>query len=503
MATLITSERYNNLQNRVSAVLKTAYGQILYSAPVQGHVGESITNAYKVSTEDYKNLYIDLARARAHQIGDSFVASPFVTTANKITNTYMTSLESLMTAVEQDVDVISTNQDQLQFLKNANGDVILSTKDNGWNTSISHVFTVKFSSQLARNQFFNAGGNLQITLTDDIVLSTVPAQSRTKTSDWKTLINGGGTITFGKSITTRSGAVGKAYDVGNTNLSSTPILCFSSISAAYPANNFSIYAELTNTATIKFTVVLVDAQVEDIDYLVYSNITSRVRWLQAAGSVSVNGTEYPTVVIPSPIGANIAEFNPDEDPVTVSVTYELIGGGGGGGFGVDDGGEQYRGTYGGTGGTSSLSATGIVPVYAYGGQGGENCGNGRAAGGTAGQASYYGSGGAFTGNKNRGNPAPVTSYGAAGAGGGGDSSNYFLGIQTDSSGCGGLGGLASARLTGTIIVPIGSTLNITIGPAGVGGASGYQGGKGAAGYCKITYAGSSYTYTESGTRVIA
>ena len=171
---------------------------------------------------------------------------------------------------------------------------------------------------------------------------------------------------------------------------------------------------------------------------------------------------------------------------TVSVTYEIIGGGGGGGFGVDDYGEPYRGTYGGSGGASTLVSQ-AGTISAAGGSGGENCGGARGSRGHAGASSAYGSGGAGGNYGLSGSAAPSASYGAGGGGGGGDTSSTW-----DRSGCSGKGGNAGTRKTGTITVSYDSTIAMSLGGGGAGDARGYGGANGAGGYAKFTWDGKSH-----------
>lgn len=180
------------------------------------------------------------------------------------------------------------------------------------------------------------------------------------------------------------------------------------------------------------------------------------------------------------------------------VTYELVGGGGAGGFGIHDRGENYRGTYAGSGGTSTIAATGIATISAPGNRGGENCGLGRGSLGGVGQSSYYGPGGSAANRRTPGNSAPATSYGAGGSGGGGDKGSLF-----DSGGCAGAGGSASVRVTGSVLIEYGTVLNITIGAAGISTVGEWKGGRGAAGYCKITYDGKTFEYLTNNTILIS
>lgn len=181
---------------------------------------------------------------------------------------------------------------------------------------------------------------------------------------------------------------------------------------------------------------------------------------------------------------------------TVTITYAIIGGGGAGGFGVGDHGEEYRGTYGAAGGSSSITASEFQTITAAGGAGGQNCGGNRGTYGTAGAATVYGAGGAGGSLNARGGAAYA--YGAGGGGGGGDSGSTF-----DAGGCSGFGGGAGTRRTGSVEVDYGTTLTVTIGSGGATNAVGYYGGAGAAGYCEITWNGNTTAFTSSGTLTIS
>jgi hypothetical protein len=196
--------------------------------------------------------------------------------------------------------------------------------------------------------------------------------------------------------------------------------------------------------------------------------------------------------IPTSGAINLEQFRGSSK--TATVTYAIIGGGGAGGFGVADDGEANRGTFGASGGNSSISGSGVQTITAAGGAGGENCGGNRGTVGTAGGSTFYGSGGAGGALNSNGSAAPSTSYGAGGGGGGGDSGSTY-----DSGGCSGFGGKAGTRKTGTVEVVYGTALSITIGNGGPTNTPGYDGGAGAKGYCVISWDGNTSTFTSSGT----
>lgn len=180
-----------------------------------------------------------------------------------------------------------------------------------------------------------------------------------------------------------------------------------------------------------------------------------------------------------------------------TVLYELQGGGGGGGYGSANR-EPGRGTFAGSGGISRILSGFQILVSANGGAGGANNGGDRPGNGTPGQSSFYGDGGAGGGRNRAGSSAASSSYGAAGGGGGGDEPAW-----NDNSGRAGLGGAAGQRSTGSLLIIPGTTLSITIGARGLASGGDYQGGNGAAGYCKITFEGKIFQFTSSGTLLVS
>ena len=180
---------------------------------------------------------------------------------------------------------------------------------------------------------------------------------------------------------------------------------------------------------------------------------------------------------------------------TATLTYAIIGGGGAGGFGVGDGGEEYRGTFGAAGGSSSISGPNFQTITAPGGGGGQNCGGERGQLGYAGASTAYGSGGA--GGALNSNGGAASGFGAGGGGGGGDDGSTY-----DAGGCSGFGGGAGTLLTGTVEVVYGTTLTVTIGGGGGTNAVGYFGGAGAAGYCQLSWGANTSIFTSNGSVTI-
>lgn len=180
--------------------------------------------------------------------------------------------------------------------------------------------------------------------------------------------------------------------------------------------------------------------------------------------------------------------------------YTILGGGGAGGWGREDGYGSGRAA---SGGTSTITASGMISVSWSGASGGLN-GNISPYDGASrtGKSSTRGVGGTgFPNGRGANSGGSWTTYGdspnpgAGGGGAGGDTPGFL-----DSSGGAGSGGNASSTGSGFRRVTPGTVITITIGAGGVGTPYNYSGGKGGDGFVLITALdGSTTTYSTAGT----
>lgn len=196
--------------------------------------------------------------------------------------------------------------------------------------------------------------------------------------------------------------------------------------------------------------------------------------------------------VPTSGTIDLADFH--GSVLAASIVYEIIGGGGEGAGGYTGQGNGSAGT---DSSLASSSGTSFTTVTSTGGAGGTQPApfSGTFRVGEAGEASYYGSGGAGglnsdSGSQTPGYSAPATSYGAAGGGGG---------AAPFSANNGGGGGKAATRQTGTLLLAPGSVITVTI---GTGGNAISGGGNGAGGYAKLTVGGTDTEFTSSGTYTV-
>jgi hypothetical protein len=331
MPTVILAERYNNLRDRVNKVLGPSttatptfgYGQGLST---QGVIGTrsvpSVLDADKIQAQDYEDLYIDLIRIRAHQIGNAVTIDPFVvgdfetntTNTDKIEEAYILGLETLATNIETDKFLVDSTQLGITGLYDPSGLVpIDSVRYNSilgtWQGTISHIFTVEFESAIARQEYFNAGGQVRLQASVDYT------GSQAKTVDWQTILQDMGAISFAANSSYSNNSVGTGYPVGNYQLTSTYRLCYSkSGGALYARNDYEVYARSVNDTTIQFKVNFVDGSPNDptygVDESVFGDFRSTALLAAPIGTVDINGTTYDTVYIDTlPIGGTITNLS--------------------------------------------------------------------------------------------------------------------------------------------------------------------------------------------------
>lgn len=216
--------------------------------------------------------------------------------------------------------------------------------------------------------------------------------------------------------------------------------------------------------------------------------------LSTIGAMSVQG-----------FGAMVAGAGP------VLITYHVVGaGGGGGGCGRTD-----SAATGGSGGASSISGAGFTTITGNGGGGGTGGArlsdvaggdtvNAGGAGVTIGGVER-GAGGDSAYNQYGGDDTELSGGGGGGASGAGTSNPHSLG---------GDGGSSGSYATGTLELPKGTVITVTVGTGGARGLNylnnDYSGGvsgndnaqSGGNGFVRLTIDGVNYDFTSSGTHTV-
>ena len=338
MPTTILATRFNNLQDRLDAVLGTSgsaaptfgYGQTLNAAlDVAGTRANTLPNSDKITAQQYEDLYIDIVRCRAHQVGaaavtiDDFVIGDFETNAantDKVEEAYISALESLMTTIELNrFNIDIATQATTALLTTAANTPISSTYytsvSGSWTSFLNQIFTVTFPTVEDRRHFFNAGGEIRF----NAQVAYTGAQQ--KTADWQSSMAAMGVVSFTADDTYSNSSVGSASNIGNNSLTSTYQLCYrKDAGTTYSQSAYELYALQTGPRTIQFKVFFTDPAPGgwSIDEPLYGDWTSSASLLVPDGSVTINGITHNTVVIESselPSGSNIVNLSANLPPV--------------------------------------------------------------------------------------------------------------------------------------------------------------------------------------------
>jgi hypothetical protein len=328
MSVTVSASRFNALQQRIAAIMgsatntspSTGYGQNFSSSSVTGSGNQTnLTNVNKISSQDYRNLYLDIARARIHQIGaSSFSQTAFPigdfstnTDANKVELAYIQFLENLMTTVESNKFLLDlATQGEILNLKDVSNRDIQSVRTATWGgtdqvQTVSHIFTVSFGSLADRRHFFNTGGQIQIQA------NLTYTGGEAKTLDWRNILANMGLIRFGANSTSSTTGQGTGSNIGNYQLTSSDTLVYRiNGTAVYSSNSYRILVRNISNTQIQFTIQFRDDDIGSlpaprVDETVRGTLTSGpVRIIRANGSAVVNGISTSTVVVTGPLIGN-------------------------------------------------------------------------------------------------------------------------------------------------------------------------------------------------------
>lgn len=269
---------------------------------VSGSSGTHLLNLLDgdvVTSEDVFDLYLDIASARIHQVGNAYTVpeSAAIQVGDKIFENYFTDLQSLMTSIESDQFLIANNQLVIENIKDGTGTNINSSRSSPWNGTITHEFNVNFQTQSDRTAFFNSGGEIRIS-------ANLVGGSGLKTNDWRNILSNSGTVTFSRTGVSASGTQGTVTSVTPYNLTTSYSNLFTNSGASYISNLFSIAAKRTGTTTLTFRVSFADNDTgtgtglkgsvpidEDVDGTISTNISM----LRPSGTFEVNEVSYNSV----------------------------------------------------------------------------------------------------------------------------------------------------------------------------------------------------------------
>lgn len=332
----VTAARFNLLQNRIAAILGfgsglngygqglPGYGPSLSSAEVSS-LSESNRNT--ITAETINDLYIDLLRARIHQIGlnnseitDTVKNLRIVQDRNVVAEQTsffvddqgletvdvdgalkgIADFEDLMSRIEIDKFLIHTSQGVEESGES-------HFRVTPWNSVLDYEVKVTFRSLDHRRHFFNSGGEIRIQ-------SELENPAGSKADDWANLLNLAGIVKFAYNGTTTTDQ-GVTYPIGNNNLGSTYQTIFTKSSAGlilggvYVSNVYSIQVKKLNDREIQFKIQFNDAAGDNaIDDVVQGTLRSNISHFRAKGSFSVVSDNFLNVEVPAPTYVNMLTF---------------------------------------------------------------------------------------------------------------------------------------------------------------------------------------------------
>jgi len=297
----ITAARINNLQSSIALILgsgsgQNGYGQTVTSLPVN-NTGDV------VEATDMNAIYADILKARIHQVGPGDVGISEVVqnlntiaeqTSSFIDDNGVTSIdpdgfkkgiedfESLMTQVQADKQLIHPTQATLE-------PAIFSRRTSTWNGLIYHEVVVTFSSDDAKRFFFNTGGEIRLSASNN-------NPSTPKGQDWRELCSQVGTIKFSSNSTVSTSGGGSS--VGNYNLTSAFQNIYQKVgsgyaSGVYAGNIYTVRARTDTETRIIFRIEFNDVVFDNnIDNNVDGRLESTVQHYRADGEVTVLAPSY-------------------------------------------------------------------------------------------------------------------------------------------------------------------------------------------------------------------
>ena len=205
---LITASRYNTLQSSVEGIMGTGSGDSGYG---QSLASSQVSQGTVIEASHMANLYTDMIKARRHQTGATPNTLSSITVGDLIKENDVAGGKGI---VQYEALAVSINTDKLNIYtadtsQSDQVPLVSSTRTNTWNGTITHEFTVTFTSADARRHFFNAGGKLLFT-------GDITNGSGAKYNDWNTLLSAMGTVSFAAHATSSNGGVpGTGSSIGN------------------------------------------------------------------------------------------------------------------------------------------------------------------------------------------------------------------------------------------------------------------------------------------------
>lgn len=313
---IISAARYNTIQGRISALLGVGSGDKGYNNTVASY---AVPVSSEVTTEHMNNLKTDYTKIYVHLFGSlpGGLISQAVNTRVIGSETGIV-WDDLYAEYETNISTLESNR----FLIDPNyvaleSAGINSTRTTVWGgsalpQSVTHEFTVTWSSANARRGFFNAGG--EIRFSGSLTHSLGPTDpDYQKTVDWSSMLSAMQTVKFNYTSTdsynlnstpddvsddsVNGAGVGTA--IGNLDLTSSYQTIYTKTgSGVYVDNEYTIQAKNDSSSKIRFLVTFTDDAngTGGADERVNGTLVSTISHLRADGAYVTNpAPSYSTV----------------------------------------------------------------------------------------------------------------------------------------------------------------------------------------------------------------
>jgi hypothetical protein len=305
---IISAARYNTIQGRISALLGVGSGDKGYNNTVASY---AVPVSSEVTIEHMDNLKTDYTKIYVHLFGSlpGGLISQAVDTRVKAAETGLV-WDDLYAEYETNIATLESNR----FLIDADYTALESAGINSTRTtvwggtalpqSITHEFTVTWTSANARRGFFNAGG--EIRFSGSLTHSLGPTDpDYQKTVDWSSMLSAMQTVKFSYTSTDSynlnstpsdvtddsvNGA-GTGTAIGNLDLTSSYQTIYTKTgSGVYSDNVYTIQAKADSSSKIRFLITFNDGDVGvgGADERVNGTLVSSVSHLRADGSYVTN-----------------------------------------------------------------------------------------------------------------------------------------------------------------------------------------------------------------------
>ena len=305
---IISAARYNFIQGRIAALLGPGSGDKGYNNTVASFsvpVGNEITAAHMNNLKtDYTSIYVHLFGSLPGGLIAQDVSTRVVSSETGLVwddlyaeyEFYLPNLETNRFAIDPDYAALESSG-------------INSTRATVWGgtalpQSITHEFTVSFTTTNARRGFFNAGGEIRFSanLTHSLSPSDPDYQ---KTVDWAAMLTAMQTVKFNYTSTNSYNLNGTGEDVsddvvngagtgtsiGNLDLTTSYQTLYTKTgSGVYSDNLYTIQAKLDNDSRIRFLITFNDGDVGvgGADERVNGTLVSSISHLRADGGIYVS-----------------------------------------------------------------------------------------------------------------------------------------------------------------------------------------------------------------------